>query len=59
MSQNEKEEILEAAQETIKTLNEMLDHKKQQLQTKERQIDKLRNELLEHKQQHAEKIRAL
>ena len=28
VSQNEKEEILEAAQETIKTLNEMLEHKK-------------------------------
>ncbi len=42
MSQKEKEEILEAAQETIRTLNEMLEHKKKQLQTKERQIEKLR-----------------
>lgn len=47
VSRSEKEEILEAAQETIKTLNEMLEHKKSQLGIKERQIEKLRDELLQ------------
>lgn len=59
VSQSEKEEILEAAQETIRTLNEMLQHKKQQMQTKERQIEKLREQLLDEKQKNADKVRAL
>lgn len=50
---------MEAAQETIKTLNEMLDHKKKQLGIKERQIEKLRDELLQQRQAHADKVRSL
>lgn len=50
---------MEAAQETIKTLNEMLDHKKKQLATKERQIEKLRDELLQQRQRSADEVRAL
>ena len=37
----------------------MLEHKKQQMQTKERQIEKLREQLLDEKQKNADKVRAL
>ena len=49
---NEKDEILQAAEETIKTLTEMLESKKSQLVVKDRQIEKMRQEQLEQKEAH-------
>ena len=50
---------MEAAQETIKTLTEMLEHKKTQLGIKERQIEKLREEMLQQREAHAMKVMSL
>jgi len=49
LNRDEKEEIYEAAQQTIKTLNEMLEHKKSQLSSKEQQIEKLRDDTLQQR----------
>jgi chaperonin GroEL (HSP60 family) len=53
---NEKDEILQAAEETIKTLTEMLESKKSQLVVKERQIEKMRQEQLEQKEAHTLRV---
>jgi uncharacterized coiled-coil protein SlyX len=45
--------MADAAYQTIKTLNEMLDQKKTQLRRKEEQIDRLRVEMAEERERHA------
>lgn len=59
MFKNEKDEILQAAEETIKTLTEMLETKKSQIGTKERQIEKLRKEMLQQKEAHTIRVMEL
>lgn len=56
---NEKDEILQAAEETIKTLTEMLESKKSQLVVKDRQIEKMRQEQLEQKEAHTLRVMEL
>lgn len=55
----ETREIAEAAQATIKTLNEMLDQKKKQLETKELHINNLRNNMADERKKHVESMMRL
>lgn len=55
----ENKEMADAAHQTIKTLNEMLDQKKVQLRNKEDQIDKLRRQMAEQREIDAEKYMKL
>ena len=50
----ESKEMADAAYQTIKTLNEMLEQKKVQLRAKEEHIDKLRQQMAEQRELHAE-----
>jgi cell division septum initiation protein DivIVA len=52
----ETREMAEAAQATIKTLNEMLDQKKKQLDTKEQHIAGLRQSMAEDRKKHVESM---
>lgn len=50
----ETREMAEAAQATIKTLNEMLEQKKKQLDTKEKHIAELRSNMADDRKKHVE-----
>ena len=49
----ESKEMADAAYQTIKTLNEMLEQKKKQLKTKEDQIDQLRKDMANQREKSA------
>lgn len=55
----ETRELAEAAQATIKTLNEMLDQKKKQLDAKELHISNLRNGMADERKKHVESMMRL
>lgn len=52
--EQESKEMADAAYQTIKTLNEMLEQKKVQLRSKEEHIDKLRQQMSDQREAHAE-----
>jgi DNA repair exonuclease SbcCD ATPase subunit len=52
----ETRELAEAAQATIKTLNEMLEQKKKQLETKEQHISGLRQSMNDERKRHVEEM---
>lgn len=51
--------MADAAYQTIKTLNEMLEQKKTQVRNKEEQIDRLRQQMAEQRELHAEQYMKL
>lgn len=50
MKDKESQEMADAAYQTIKTLNEMLEQKNEQIRSKEEQIDRLRRDLAEQRE---------
>jgi chromosome segregation ATPase len=57
--EQENKEMADAAYQTIKTLNEMLEQKKAQVRSKEEQIDKLRQQMAEQRELAAEQYMQL
>jgi len=57
--EQENKEMADAAYQTIKTLNEMLEQKKTQVRSKEEQIERLRQQLAEQRELHAEQCMKL
>ena len=51
--------MADAAYQTIKTLNEMLEQKKVQVRNKEEQIDRLRQQMAEQREIHADQLTKL